>query len=94
MRLLAGINLALQVVAQLLLLTLGNDSLLGALLGGQLGVVVELVVLAEGGGVDLNDGVLDDRLCPDKLVVGSVVHNIENTALLGGDCKPAKTQTT
>lgn len=34
---------------------------------------VRLVPLAEGGGVDLDDGALDQRVRSDELVVGSIV---------------------
>ena len=33
-----------------------------------------LVPLTEGGGINLDDSVLDERVRPDKLVVGSVIH--------------------
>ena len=32
-----------------------------------------LVPLTEGGGINLDDSVLDERVRPDKLVVGGVV---------------------
>ena len=34
---------------------------------------VGLVPLTEGGGINLDDSVLDERVRPDKLVVGGVV---------------------
>ncbi len=48
---------------------------LGALLVADAQVVVLLVPLAEGGGINLHNGVLDQRLRSDKLVVGRVVHD-------------------
>jgi hypothetical protein len=40
---------------------------------------VRLVPLTEGGGIDLDDGTLDERVGTDELVVGCVVYleNIE-----------------
>ena len=35
---------------------------------------MSLVPLTEGGRIDLDDGTLDKRVCPDKLVVGRIVH--------------------
>jgi hypothetical protein len=67
----------------------------GALLGGtgfvglfnfllvKLNVVVLEVPLAEGGRVNLDDAVLDEGLGADKLVVGGVVDDIDNSGFLG-----------
>ena len=66
------------------LLGLG-DGTLTALLGG--GVNVDAVVLGvpelEGGGVDGDDGVLDEGLGTDQLVGGGVVDDVEDTGGLG-----------
>jgi len=43
-----------------------------ALLGDRLGVV-GLIPLPEGGGIDLDDGALDEGVGSDELVVGGVV---------------------
>jgi hypothetical protein len=45
--------------------------------------VVRLVVLPERSSVDLNNGTFHKRLCPDKLVVGGVVDDIDNPGLAG-----------
>lgn len=81
-----GTELLLEVVVDLgVLLALGKDALnvvrLLALVGGGLGLallgdglgVVGLVPLTEGGGVNLNDGRLDEGLGTEELVVGRVV---------------------
>merc|ERR1712071_363194 len=47
----------------------------------KLNVVVLEEPLSEGGGVDSHDAVLDEGLGTDELVVGSVVHNIDDTGL-------------
>jgi len=66
------------------LLGLG-DGTLTALLGG--GVNVDAVVLGvpelEGGGVDGDDGVLDEGLGTDQFVGGGVVDDVEDTGGLG-----------
>ena len=41
------------------------------------------VPLSERSGVDLNDGVLGQSLSTDELLVGSVVHGIQDTSLVG-----------
>lgn len=81
-----GAELLLEVVVDLgVLLALGKDALdvvrLLALVGGGLSLallgdglgVVGLVPLTEGGGVNLNDGRLDEGLGTEELVVGRVV---------------------
>ena len=57
---------------------------LGSLLPGQGQGVVSLVPLTEGGGIDDDDGVLDEGLCPDQLVVTGVVDNIDDPGLASG----------
>lgn len=52
-----------------------------ALAGTNGGGVVSLVPLTEGGGIDLDDGVLDQGTGTDQLVVGGVVDNSNNTSL-------------
>lgn len=49
----------------------------------KLDVVVLKVPLSEGGGVNLDDAVLDEGLGTNELVVGSVVNDIDNTGLSG-----------
>jgi hypothetical protein len=45
--------------------------------------VVGLVPLTEGSGIDLDDGGLGEGVCADKLVVGGVVDDTNDTGLLG-----------
>jgi len=44
---------------------------------------VGLVPLSERCSVDLNDGSLDEGVCSDKLVVGRVVDDSQETGLSG-----------
>lgn len=44
---------------------------------------MRLVPLAEGGGVDLDDGALDESVCADELVVRGVVLDAEDARLPG-----------
>lgn len=53
------------------------------LLSGDWLAVVGLVPLSEGGGVDLDDGALDEGVCPDELVVGRVVDDPDDAGLAG-----------
>ena len=54
------------------------------------------IPLTEGGSVDDNDGVLDEGLGPDKLVVASIVDDVDDPGLasgrLRGPCKVASVQ--
>ena len=59
---------------------LGDDL---ALLAAELRGVVRLVPLAERGGVDLDDGRLDEGVGADHLVVRRVVDDAENARLAG-----------
>ena len=79
---LAGSNLALDVV-RLLLGIFGGFGLLSLL--AQSLTVVSLPPLTEGSRVNLDDAALDESLGSDQLVVGSIVHDINDTAL-AGDC--------
>jgi len=45
--------------------------------------VVGLVPLTEGGGIDLDDGALDEGVSSDQLVVGRVVDDADDTSLTG-----------
>lgn len=45
--------------------------------------VVRFVPLTEWGGVDLNDGALDESVGPDEFVVGRVVDDPDDTSLAG-----------
>ena len=47
----------------------------------ELNIVVLEIPLSEGGGIDQDNGVLNESLRSDELVVGSVVDAIENTGL-------------
>merc|ERR1719333_315700 len=47
----------------------------------ELNVVLLEVPLSEGGGIDVDNGVLDEGLGANELVVGGVVDNINNTRL-------------
>lgn len=47
----------------------------------QLNVVMLKIPLTEGGGVDLDDRVLDQSLGTDKLIVRRVVENVNDTCL-------------
>jgi hypothetical protein len=55
------------------------------LLDANLDSVVGLVPALEGVGINHNDGALDQSLRTDQLVVGRVVHDIEDTDLAGAD---------
>ena len=46
-------------------------------------LIVEPLPLSEGGGVDHDNGVLDEGLGPDQLVVASVVDNVDDPGLAG-----------
>ena len=82
---LAGIHLALGMVAALLvqngIISLGRSLVL---LAADRESIVLLVPLLERGGINLNNGVLHQRLGTHKLVVGCVVNNINNARLLRG----------
>merc|ERR1719385_17927 len=56
---------------------------LGSLLTSKRKSVVGLVPLSEGSSIDDNDGVLDQGLGSDQLVVGGVVDNVDNPGLAG-----------
>ena len=58
-------------------------SLDGALLLAKGLSIVSLVPLTERSGIDLNNGTLDKSVGTDQLVVGSVVHNSQDTGLAG-----------
>ena len=76
--LLSGLDLALQVTR------LGGVLLLlGTLLLADLDTIVGLIPGSERGGINLDDSVLHQGLGSDKLVIRSVVNNIEDTGLLG-----------
>lgn len=45
--------------------------------------VVRLIVLFEGSGIDLDDAVFHESLSSDQLVVGGVVHDVDDTGLSG-----------
>jgi len=51
------------------------------LLEGEIDTVVDLVPFLEGGGIDFDDGVLDESLGSDQLVVSSVVLNVNDLHL-------------
>ncbi len=82
--LLALSDLSLHVVGTLLLF-LGFGLLGVVLLDANLDTVVLLVPSLERSGIDLHDGVLHQGLGAHQLVVGGVVHDIQNTGLSGGD---------
>ena len=68
---------------------LGNNALALVLLAdnsallGELNAVVLEVPLTEGGSVDLDDGVAHKSVGTDELVVGGVVHNVEDAGAGG-----------
>lgn len=64
------------------------SNFLGAalLLVGEFDTVVLLVPLPVRSGINLNNGVLDQGLCSHKLVVAGVVHDIDDTGLVGVHC--------
>lgn len=70
--LLAGINLSLDRLSALLVGRLLQD-LLAGLLAAEGKSVVVLVPAAEGGGIDLDNGSLHQRLGADELVARGVV---------------------
>lgn len=74
-------KLALDVVALLLLSRLGRGSIL---LHANLNTVVLLVPLLERSGINCNNGILDQSLGTHQLVVGGIVHNIQDTGLTRG----------
>lgn len=82
----AVLELAGNVVRELGLVNVGLSSTLtgSTTLGGDGLAVVLLVSLTEGGGIDLDDGALDEGVGSDKLVVGRVVDDTKDTGL-GGD---------
>jgi hypothetical protein len=47
-------------------------------------VVVLQVPLSEWSGIDLNNGVLGQGLSTNKLLVGSVVHGVQDSSLMSG----------
>lgn len=82
-------DLPLQAIALLLVV---HHSLRGHILAlaHQLAVEVRLVPLLEGRGVDLHDRILHQRLGADQLVVGRVVHDVQDARLLRDDCEDHK----
>jgi hypothetical protein len=74
-------KLALDVVALLLLSSLRGGSIL---LHTDLETVVLLVPLLERSSIYGNNSILDQGLGTDQLVVGGVVHNVQDTGLTGG----------
>ena len=62
----------------------GFDTVLG-LLDANLDSVMGLVPALEGVGINHDNGALDQSLGTDQLVVGRVVHDIEDTDLAGAD---------
>lgn len=68
----------------------GTGSITGTLLTQNFSVV-GFVPLAEGGGIDLDDGVLDEGLGTDEFVVGGVVDDVNDTGFAGdGLAAPAE----
>jgi hypothetical protein len=74
---------SVRLLSGLLLLLL--LSLLGSGVGGNL--VVLLIVLTEGSGVDLNDGTLNESVGADQLVGGGVVSDTQDTSLTSNGYK-------
>ena len=69
----------------------GFSSSIGGALLTQNFTVVRFVPLTEGSSIDLNNGVLDEGLGTDKLVVGGIVDNVNDTGLAGnGFTSPAE----
>ena len=64
----------------------GSSGSFGSLLDTDLDTVVLLVPSLERGGLDLNNRVLNQGLGTNKLVVGGVVYDIQDTGLVGGHC--------
>lgn len=76
------------VVLKLLLIILHKHTYqLDSLLATELQGVVVLVPASERRTVDEDDAVLHQRLGSHQLVVGGVVHHIDNTGLAGAVCK-------
>jgi len=84
-----GILLPLRVLLSGLAGPLGVEDLLislaklGSLLATKREGIVRLVPLTEGSGINDDDGVLDEGLGPDQLIVARVVHNVDDTGLPG-----------
>merc|ERR1719175_353877 len=93
----ASVSLALCVLPPGLLahLTVQHGLLgvgqLGSLLSGERLSIVGLIPLTEGGSVNDNNGILDESLGPDKLIVAGIVDNVDDPGLAGsrlrGPCK-------
>ena len=45
--------------------------------------ILLLIPLAEGGGIDLNDAVLNQCVCADEVIVGGIVDDAKNTSFTG-----------
>jgi len=87
-----GVERAIGLSSLELLGDLGGDtgkidglSGFSSLLDADLDSVVRLVPGLEGVGVDQDDGALDEGLGTDQLVIGRVVHDVEDTDLAGAD---------
>lgn len=81
--LLAGSLLGQDVLRLFLVGSSGGGSSLTSLALAQVLTIMGLVPLAERGGVNLDDGRLDQGLGADQLVVGGVVDNVHDTGLAG-----------
>ena len=93
-------ELLVELAALLALLALALD-LVGGRRHGFLGLALGEEVLGEaivgsvegleGGGIDLDDAALHERLGAHQLVVGGVVHDIKDLGLVGVGCTKQKT---
>ena len=76
-------KLTLHVVALLRLLLLSSSSS-SSLLNSYFNTIVLLIPLLEWSSIYLHDGVLHQGLGTDQLVIGGIVHDIQNTGLTSG----------
>lgn len=67
----------------LLVILLGEGGIRGNL-------VLLLIILTEGSGIDLDDGTLNQSVGADQLVGGGVVSNTQDTSLAGNSYKKSK----
>ena len=60
------------------------------LLATNVNAIMLQIPLLEGRRVDLNNGALDQRLSPNKLIVGCIVHHIKNPCFASNSLTPPR----